>query len=151
MESFQNKGSHFKIVSDESRSGFEIFSNDSRVTSTYFESTLELLVYGSCLKRLHRERFHHHRLQRKPLISDPGMHHGTCVTHVPWCMPGPLLAVAGKTFPAFPAHAQPVNLRIWQEDHWTLWNTRQWISKKLSPIKLCILQDVSHFVHALKC
>ena len=21
-------------------------------------------------------------------ISDPGMHHGTCVTHVSWCMPG---------------------------------------------------------------
>ena len=26
--------------------------------------------------------FHRHRLQRKPLVSDPGMHHGTCVTHV---------------------------------------------------------------------
>ena len=25
-----------------------------------------------------------------PQISDPGMHHGTCVTHVPWCMPGSL-------------------------------------------------------------
>ena len=23
-------------------------------------------------------------------ISDPDMHHGTCVTHVPWCMPGSL-------------------------------------------------------------
>ena len=23
-------------------------------------------------------------------FSDPGMHHGTCVTHVPWCMPGSL-------------------------------------------------------------
>ena len=23
-------------------------------------------------------------------ISDPGMNHGTCVTHVPWCMPGSL-------------------------------------------------------------
>ena len=23
-----------------------------------------------------------------PRVSDPGMHHGTCVTHVPWCMPG---------------------------------------------------------------
>ena len=23
-----------------------------------------------------------------PWISDPGMHHGTYVTHVPWCMPG---------------------------------------------------------------
>ena len=23
-----------------------------------------------------------------PLVSDPDMHHGTCLTHVPWCMPG---------------------------------------------------------------
>ena len=25
-----------------------------------------------------------------PRISDPDMHHGTCVMHVPWCMPGSL-------------------------------------------------------------
>ena len=25
-----------------------------------------------------------------PLIGDPDMHHGTRVTHVPWCMPGSL-------------------------------------------------------------
>ena len=25
-----------------------------------------------------------------PRIRDPDMHHGTCVTHVPWCMPGSL-------------------------------------------------------------
>ena len=25
-----------------------------------------------------------------PQVSDPGMHHGTCVTHVPWYMPGSL-------------------------------------------------------------
>ena len=25
-----------------------------------------------------------------PLKSDPDMHHGMCVTHVPWCMPGSL-------------------------------------------------------------
>ena len=23
-----------------------------------------------------------------PRVSDPDMHHGTCVRHVPWCMPG---------------------------------------------------------------
>ena len=31
-------------------------------------------------------RFSRHRLQMKPLVSDPGMHHGTCVTHVSWCI-----------------------------------------------------------------
>ena len=25
-----------------------------------------------------------------PRVSDPDMHHGTCVTHVPWCMSGSL-------------------------------------------------------------
>ena len=34
--------------------------------------------------------FLRHRLHRNPLVSDPGMHHGTCVTHVPWCMSGSL-------------------------------------------------------------
>ena len=27
---------------------------------------------------------------RKQLFSDTGMHHGTCVTHAPWCMAGSL-------------------------------------------------------------
>ena len=27
------------------------------------------------------------------LVSGPDMHHGTCVTHVPWCMPGSLTGV----------------------------------------------------------
>ena len=30
-----------------------------------------------------RERF-----PRPPRVRDPDIHHGTCVTHVPWCMPG---------------------------------------------------------------
>ena len=25
-----------------------------------------------------------------PRVNDPNMHHGTCVMHVPWCMPGSL-------------------------------------------------------------
>ena len=54
-----------------------------------------------------------------PQVGDPGMHHGTCVTHVPWCMPGSLTSSflwnrrRAKPFPAFPAHAQPAILRIW--------------------------------------
>ena len=67
-----------------------------------------------------------------PRVSDPDMHHGTCVTHVPGCMPGSLTTSfiwsrrQGKTLQAFPAHAQPAILRIWQEGHWvdpqTIWN-----------------------------
>ena len=45
----------------------------------------------NCGLRMRREcRFPRHRLQRKPPVSDPGMHHGACVTHVPWCMSGSL-------------------------------------------------------------
>ena len=47
------------------------------------------------MRRECRERFPHHRLQRKPLVSDPRMHHGTCVTHVRWCMSGSLTLGGG--------------------------------------------------------
>ena len=49
-----------------------------------------------------RERFPRHRLQRKPLVNDPGMHHGTCVTHVPWCMSGLLNRGGGEIVPNIP-------------------------------------------------
>ena len=29
---------------------------------------------------------------KQTVISDPGMHHGTCVTHLPWCLSGSLIA-----------------------------------------------------------
>ena len=44
-------------------------------------------------------------LQMKPLVSDPGMHYGTCVTHVSWCMSGSLTRSGGETFVASAAHA----------------------------------------------
>ena len=56
-------------------------------------------------------------LQRKPLVSDPGMHHGTCVTHVPWCMSGSLTRGGGENVPGIPGARAPVILRIWQEAH----------------------------------
>ena len=42
------------------------------------------------MRRECRERFPRHQLQRKTQVSEPGMHHGTCVTHVPWCISGSL-------------------------------------------------------------
>ena len=56
--------------------------------------------------------------QRKPLVSDPGMHHGTCVTHVPWCMSGSLTCGDGENVPSIPGACVPAILRIWQEAHW---------------------------------
>ena len=54
------------------------------------------------------------RFRRKPLVSNPSMHHGTCVTHVPWCMSGSLTCGDGENIPGICAHA---TLRIWQETH----------------------------------
>ena len=52
-----------------------------------------------------------------PRVSDPDMHLGTRVTHVPWCMPGSLTSGfiwrRWRGFPAFPEHAQPAILHIW--------------------------------------
>ena len=54
------------------------------------------------MRRECRERFPHHRHQWKPLIRDPGMHHGTCVTHVPWCMSGSLTCGGMENVPGTP-------------------------------------------------
>ena len=57
--------------------------------------------------------FHRHRLRRKPLVSDPSMHHGTCVTHVPWCMSGSLTHGGGENAPGIPVACASAILRIW--------------------------------------
>ena len=62
--------------------------------------------------------FPRRRLQRKPLVSDPGMHHGTCFTHMPWCMSGSLTRGGGENVPGIPAACAPTILRIWQEAHY---------------------------------
>ena len=54
------------------------------------------------MRRDCRERFPRQRIQRKPLVSDPSMHHGTCVTHVPWCMPGLLYSGGAENVPGIP-------------------------------------------------
>ena len=47
------------------------------------------------------------------------MHHGTCVTHVPWCMSGSLTCGGGENVPGIPGACAPAILRIWQEAHCT--------------------------------
>ena len=64
-----------------------------------------------------RERIPRRWLQRKTVVNNPDMHHGTCVTHARGVCRDRLPALAGKTCPVFPAHAQPAILRIWQEAH----------------------------------
>ena len=61
--------------------------------------------------------FPRRRFPRKSLVSDPGMHHGTCVTHVPWCMSGSLTCGDEENVPGIPGACAPAILRIWQEAH----------------------------------
>ena len=58
--------------------------------------------WGLRMRREFRERFSCHRLQKKTLVSDIGMHHGTCITHVPWCMSGSLTRGGGENVPGIP-------------------------------------------------
>ena len=67
------------------------------------------------IRRECREHFPRRLLQRKPLVSDPGMHHGTCVTHVPWCMSWSLTRSGAENVPGIPSACVPAILRIWQE------------------------------------
>ena len=66
-----------------------------------------LLLYtqncGLRMRRECRKRFPRHRHYMKPLVSDPGMHHGTCVTHVPRCMSGSLNRGGGENVPGIPS------------------------------------------------
>ena len=54
------------------------------------------------MRRECRERFTRSRLQSTSLFSDPGMHHGMCVTHVSWCMSGSPIHGGGENVPGIP-------------------------------------------------
>ena len=75
---------------------------------------------GLCMRRECREPFPRHRLQWKPLISDPGMHHGTCVTHVPWCMSGSLTRGGGENVPGIPGACTTRNFAYLVRGPWLL-------------------------------
>ena len=62
-----------------------------------------------------------HRLQRKPLVSDPDMHHGTCVTHVPWCMSGSLTRDDGENVPGIPGACATRNFTYLVRGPWKEW------------------------------
>ena len=92
-----------------------------------------------------------------PRVSDPDMHHGTCVTHVPWCMPGSLTKGflwsrrRGKTFSAFPAHAQSTILRICWEAHSKLFlrcnhSSMRYLQRRFSLTTDCVSTWMSYYI-----
>ena len=70
------------------------------------------------MRRECRERFPRHRLERKPLVCDPGMHHGTCVTHMPWCMSGSLTRGGGENVPGIPGACATCNFAYLVRGPW---------------------------------
>ena len=68
-----------------------------------------------CMHRECQERFPYRRLQRKPLLSAPGMDHSTCVTHVSWCMSGSLIDGGRENVPGIPGAWSNSKFTIWQE------------------------------------
>ena len=73
---------------------------------------------GLRMRRECRERFPRHRLLRKPPVSDPGMHHGSCVTHVPWCMSGLLTCGGGENVPDIPGACATRNFTYLARGPW---------------------------------
>ena len=68
------------------------------------------------MRRECRNRFPCHQLQRKPRVSDPDMHDGTCVTHVPWCMSRSLTLGGGENVPGIPGACATCNFTYLARD-----------------------------------
>ena len=82
------------------------WSSPCLLSSTWHSSGMVLLPdvqnCGLRMRRECRKRISLHRLRRKPLVSNPGMHHRTCVTHVPWCLSGLPTGGGGENFQGMP-------------------------------------------------
>ena len=73
---------------------------------------------GLRMRRECRERFPRHTLQRKPLVSHPGMHRGTGVTHVPCFMSGSLTRGGRENVPGIPGAYATRNFAYLVEAHY---------------------------------
>ena len=58
--------------------------------------------------------------QMKPVVSDSGMYHATCMTHVPWCMSESLIRGDGENLPGIPGACATRNLRYLVRGPWLL-------------------------------
>ena len=70
-----------------------------------------------------QERYPRHRLQRKQLVGDPGMHHGTCVMQMPWCMSGSLTCGGGENVSGIPGAYTTRNFTYLARGPWGHGNT----------------------------
>ena len=106
---------------------------------------------GLRMRRECRECFSPPPTSKKQLVSDPGMHHGTCVTHVPWCMSGSLAPRGGENVPSIPGACATRNFTYLARGPWSLlvWNLQfmnnAWTKKKKKNSSIvCCKRSESH-------
>ena len=75
-------------------------------------------ICGLRMRQECRECFPLSRHHRKPLVSDPGMHHDTCATHVPWYMSGSLTRGGGENVPGIPGECAARNFAYLVRSPW---------------------------------
>ena len=81
-----------------------------------------LPITQNCVLRMGREcreRYPYHRLQIKPLVSDPGWDHGTCVTHAPCHMPSSLSRGGEENVPGIPGACATSNYAYLVRGPWS--------------------------------
>ena len=80
-----------------------------------------LKIPGCACARNAGNIFPRHWLQKKLLVSDLGMHHGTCVTHVTWGMPGSLVHGGMENVPGIPGACAIRNFTYLARGPWMYW------------------------------
>ena len=88
-----------------------------------------------------------------PWFSDPDMHHDTCVTHVPWCMPRSLLAVSfdvggGENVPGIPGVCATVNYGLRPEQNGSILQNTFW--NAISLMKIIVFLVKFHWYFFIK-
>ena len=74
-----------------------------------------------------RKGISRHQLQRKSLAIDPGVHQGTCVTHVLWCMSGSLARDGGENVPGIPGACATHNFTYLARGPWMSGAAAGWV------------------------
>ena len=89
----------------------------------------------------YRERFPRHRLQRNLLVSNPGMHHGTCVTPVSWCMSRSATRCGGENVPGITSASATRKFMYFAKGLWCMRRVLQqhW------PYHSMYYRDISHY------
>ena len=94
------------------------------------------------MRRECREHFPPHRAQRKLLVSDPGMHHGTCVMHMSWCMLGSLTRGGRENVPSIPGACTTRNCKYLSRSpllkHWIHHSLNHVIDMQKKISKTCL-------------